>query len=534
MKTQQNLPASHSVILLILCAFVLGSRAYFYLEIPTQRMGFQPLYLEALDQHFWEYLSYTSIKPPLIYLFHGALVKIFGVTALYSGQITLVIAFCLNITGLVFFAGTLRLLKTSYNVIIFSVGLCSIYIMPIEFWRLGTHYSHLSYVLTSIFIFCLVKYIQEFNFKTGIYLSLASAMILSLNSVYMLIAPGLIVSANLLHLLKVRSFWAFFKSTGIILMLPVSIALVICLKNYVSVGAFVPSTIGGGALSLVSERVADRDAGQLRPIIIKAGVPKWYIWCFDRPNSEYIKEHGLLILSNSRSFGTCTPSAAKNTDSYPFDLSELRNYLDKTGQAHALAKVEQDIDNMKHKKYLFSGFAAELSMHWSILYMEQGTKIYWYNLTQNPQKYLRVYLTLLDEYFNGARYPLDALKQSKIPKDVSGYKILESVESFLGNIMHYILLPVFIGASFNLIFVFSRLFIWRLKGRADLDWKCSDPVCFVLSLSVLFQTLLFSTIVGEENSRYFMYAAPYISVISVVVLSQIYFKFKNRIRYERR
>ena len=52
----------------------------------------------------------------------------------------------------------------------------------------------------------------------------------------------------------------------------------------------------------------------------------------------------------------------------------LRDYLDKTGQAHALAKVEQDIYNMKHKKYLFSGFAAELSMHWSTLYMGQGAK----------------------------------------------------------------------------------------------------------------------------------------------------------------
>ena len=248
MKTQRSISMSYPVMCLILCAFVLGSRAYFYLEIPTQRMGFQPLYLEALDQHFWEYLSYTSIKPPLIYLFHGALVKMFGVEAMQSGRITLVIAFCLNITGLVFFAGTLKLLKISKTVIIFAVGLCSIFILPIEFWRFGTHYSHLSYVLTSIFIFCLVKYIQEFNFKTGIYLSLASAVILSLNSVYMLIAPGLIVSANLIHFLKVKSFWTVFKSTGIILVLPVFIASVICFKNYATVGVFAPSTIGGGAL----------------------------------------------------------------------------------------------------------------------------------------------------------------------------------------------------------------------------------------------------------------------------------------------
>ena len=101
-------------------------------------------------------------------------------------------------------------------------------------------------------------------------MSLASAVILSLNSVYMLIAPGLIVAANLIHFLKVKSFRTFFKSTGIILVLPIFIALVICFKNYVTTGVFAPSTIGGGALSLVSERVANRDANQLRPIIIKA------------------------------------------------------------------------------------------------------------------------------------------------------------------------------------------------------------------------------------------------------------------------
>ncbi|MDB0013886.1 hypothetical protein N9F22_03500 [Alphaproteobacteria bacterium] len=530
MKNQPSITNWHYVMFLVLCTFVLGSRAYFFLETPDQG-GFDPLYLKALDQHFWEYLSYTHIKPPLTYLIHGGLVKVFGVEAMRSGQITLMFAFCLNIIGFIFFWATLRLLKISTSIIIFSVGLYSIYLLPIEFWRFGKHYIHLSFVLTSIFIFCLVKYIQEFNFKTGTYLSLASAVILSLNSVYMLIAPGLIVAANLIHFLEVKSFRTFFKSTGIILVLPVFIALVICFKNYATVGSFTPSTIGGGALLLVSERVADRDADQLRPVIIKAGVPKWYIWCFDRPyGAEYVEEHGLEVISNSRSFGTCSPPAARNTDSYPYDLSELRDYLDKTGQAQALAKVEQDIYNMKHRKYLFSGFANELSMHWSILYMKQGSKIYWYDLTQNPQKYMGMYLTLLDSYFNGSRYPLDALKQSKIPKDGSGYKVLKSVESLLGNIMHYMLLPLFIGTALYLIFVFSKLFIRCLKGRADPgDWKYSDSVCFVLSLSVLCQTLLFSTIVGEENNRYFMYAAPYVAVICVVVLAPKYSKLKNRV-----
>ncbi|MDC0458832.1 hypothetical protein OAM32_03500 [Alphaproteobacteria bacterium] len=532
MKNQPSTTNSYHVMFLVLCAFVLGSRAYFFLETPDQE-GFDPLYLKALDQHFWEYLSYTHIKPPLTYLTHGALVKVFGVEAMRSGQLTLMFAFCLNIIGLIFFWATLRLLKIPKGIIILSVGLYSIYVLPIEFWRFGKHYAHLSYAFTSIFIFCLVKYIQELNFKTGTYLSLASAVILSLNSMYMLIAPGLIVAANLIHFLELKSFRAFFKSNGIILVFPIFIASVICFKNYATTGVFAPSTIGGGALSLVSERVADRDADQLRPVIIKAGVPEWYIWCFDRPyGAEYVEEHGLVVISNSRSFGTCSPPAARNTDSYPYDLSELRNYLDKTGQVHALAKVEQDIYNMKHRKYLFSGFAADLSMHWSALYMGQGAKIYWYDLTQNPQKYMRMYLTLLDAYFNGAKYPLDALKQSKIPKDGSGYKILKSVESLLGNVMHYILLPLFLGTALYLIFVFSKLLIGCLKGQSDPDdWKHSDSVCFVLSLSVLCQTVLFSTIVGEENSRYFMYTAPYIAVICVVVMapSLKYFKRKNRI-----
>ena len=107
-------------------------------------------------------------------------------------------------------------------------------------------------------------------------------------------------------------------------MLPIFIALVICFKIMLRQVFLRQAQLVGEALSLVSERVANRDANQLRPIIIKAGVPEWYIWCFDRPNSEHVEEHGLLILSNSRSFGTCTPPAARNTDSYPYDLSELK------------------------------------------------------------------------------------------------------------------------------------------------------------------------------------------------------------------
>ena len=359
-------------------------------------------------------------------------------------------------------------------------------------------------------------------------LSVSSALILSLNSVYFLLVPVLVVTTTFIRFLEDKSLWRFFSRTVIILLFPVIIGSVICLKNYLSTGVFSPSTISGAALSLVVERFADRNPERIRPILITAGVPDWYAWCFDRSDTVHLKEHGSIAISNYRSFGVCFPRKAKGSDTGPYDLSALRNYLETTNQVKALKKVEQDIYNMKYRKYLLAGFAPELSLNWSSLYMQQGAKIYWYGLMENPIQYFGVFQSLLDKYVHGARYPYEALHLSKLQKDKLSYKILREITSFLGNLMLYILLPITFGVIIYNLYLFLKQIKRNLFTSPKVDILVSNPVFFVLGLSVLVQTFLFSTIVGEENNRYFMYAAPYVSVVGIVVIEKMYSSIRFR------
>ena len=98
------------------------------------------------------------------------------------------------------------------------------------------------------------------------------------NSVYLIIAP---IGVGAVMLFCSKSFSDLLigiKRTALVLLIPIVFATAISAKNHYQIGVFSPSSLGGGAMSLVMMRTVDRMTDKIRPVLDEFEAPSWFKW----------------------------------------------------------------------------------------------------------------------------------------------------------------------------------------------------------------------------------------------------------------
>ena len=279
---------------------------------------------------------------------------------------------------------------------------------------------------------------------------------------------------------------------------------------------------------LTTMRTVDRNIIMGNNIVKNSNASNWYKWCWENADkfipTKWKKDYVALV--NNKVLGQClkfnslnkpviitTSEQAhiahqNNKELWPFDMSELKKYLNLSKAKIPLAAVNKDIQVMKYKKYLLHGAAPELSLHWTDLYGKEGSKIFWEDLYNNPVKYMKTFGLLFKEFtVDGSQFPLILNKfneRSNFFKNQFSSAIFKDILRFTGNLIQLILIITFL----SYIYLYTKCLI-AISKKNNKILNSYNIKCLVFSCPAILLTIIYSTIVGEENSRYLIYALPY-------------------------
>ena len=481
---------------------------YFWKDVPSVIGTYYLSYFDTLQNHFWEYIFSTTLKPPLTYIIQNIVINIFGIESIQNDFIFQKVVIFLDLVGLCALFVSMRIARiNTYIAAAAAIGF-SAYLMPLEFWRQGLHYDHFSFFLNALFILGIALFARKVSVFSGIVLSVSGTLLLLQNTVFSLVVPATIVLTVFFVVVLRRTLVSGIVIATMLLMLPVSTTLAISYKNYLAAGIFAPSNLGGPALMLVSMASVGYDTERLRPLLDEAGVPGWYTWCYD--NAVWDPAWGPMGAVNARSFGHCGEFIPFGEPGWLIDLSELRKVLVDLNAETAIASVDGDIEIMAERPYLLLGYAPELSLRWTDTYGKVSAKFFMYDLLHSPLRYLRTF-AYLERRFNedgtSSPYAVMYTPGSPLAVDKPGFYLVDRVIRLMTIAFYF---SVFIVLSSALIGIVRGLFR-LIRSRSQDVALCSRSydVSVTLAGTTLILTFLYATIVGAENSRYFMYAAPY-------------------------
>ena len=515
---------NYLIIMFLILLWNLLLRVYFW---PNQQI-FGIHYLEALENHLLEYILKTGMKPPMMYFFQGLLTKTFGAEFVLSQHLMLISVIILDFLSFIMLFYVLIVTKSSLSKTIVIVLFYSFYQIPLEFWKLGTHYDSFSLFFNILFIFTIIIFLNNQKTSNGILMSIAGSFLISYGSVFSMVVPITIIVCLFFTQLNYFKFKYFIKLCIFCLILPVITISTICIKNYVYRDIFAPSTFGGVALMLTTMRTVDRNIIKGNKIVEKSIASDWYKWCWKNADRFLPKEwkDDYVAVVNNKVFGQCvkfvplketvmisTAHQAHNShlndkDLWPLDISELKKYLTLSNAKIPLDAVNKDIDIMINKKYLIHGTTPELSFHWTDLYGKEGSKIFWEDLFLNPSRYLITFSKLFKEFtIDGSQFPLILTQfneRSNFFLNQFSNTFFKNTLRFTGNLIQLILVITFL--SYIYLFFKCLLSIAKKNNKILNSYNIK---CIIFGCPAILLTILYSTIVGEENSRYLIYALPY-------------------------
>ncbi|GAG06319.1 unnamed protein product, partial [marine sediment metagenome] len=172
-------------LMIVLAAAILIRGLVWYL-LPPRAADFsdnQIYYHQALTQHLWEYLRFTTLKPPLTYLIHSATFRLFGLHNTHVFYINLLVVFVMDCAAVALLY--LACLRLSINRFL-AAGILLIYSVAYIPWELmweAGHYDHHTLLLTSLFLYCLVRTVTERSIRHLVMLSISAGLLIGQSTV---------------------------------------------------------------------------------------------------------------------------------------------------------------------------------------------------------------------------------------------------------------------------------------------------------------------------------------------------------------
>lgn len=519
---------------------------YYFSLYSNEVQGVSPtarLYYEGLRYHIFEYLWYTTNIPPLTHILNSMIFRFFTPEITYGKHIFLIFTFILDVLSVWLLYSAARKFGF-YRGISFSIALFySLTIIPFELWRFGGHYDHHSLFFTSLYIYAISLFFSDKRLRSAALMSLGGGLMIAQSSISSVVVPltSLLVVVVLGLKLKGRDLT---KRIGIVLIVPVAILLLISTKNYLLAGTFATSTKSGPAMMMFVRSALKNDNSEIRKILREANVPDWYLHCFDNSvtpphvspdNPNYV---GWLALA--KDFGICFPWSPNypmdvEADTWPFDFEPLRKYLHEQREFRIEKLVIQDQNDMRYKKYLLAGYSQELSPRWIGIYGQISLQVGKYLLAKRPVTYFQNILRTHNNRYYGEgpnffRRTLYSYGKphslSTLSKPMFGERFFYGITSIyaIAARVTYLLVPMYFIVT--ACFYFTGKKTHFKHGEALI--KENFSVILLISLPVVFVSLIFSSMADIENDRYFVQITPYLTILMGYFLMTFTKLFRQR------
>lgn len=517
-KTESE-PKSWRTWLWILLGVSLLARVLAYLFLPPTApylsLDQTTLYFyDNLQNHFWDFIRFTGSKPPMPHVLHALVAKAAGAAHAHELRLYLIQLFLLDLAalGLLFHAAVLLRAR---NAVAFACVLgYSLALVPFELWRDGFFYDQLTTFFTAFFAYAVVRCLLSDKRRFVFLLAASGALLVFQSAVNLPVVPvtmSVLFCCKWLLGLRMKAAAARLSAA----LLAVLLAAAVCRhKNSERGEASVTSNEGGAALMMVVQKSFDYDVAAVRRLIQEAGAPDWYLWCYDHPKSPLdasgAPSPGWKTLSEA--FGICFPWTGVKDQAWPFDFRELDGYLTRTGQSTLAGVVRADMKDARERRHLYAGYCPELEPRWIGVYGSVSYRVALHGLRTHPLAFLRSYWHLHYLFAHGGPYfprtVMDEVPAGALP----ARRLFRGITTVVGwcfGVAYHALYVFFVAAAGWLMYL-------RRRGRsAEMSsFAAQAAPAAILFVPLVCLAVIFSTLVGGENDRYFIQIFPYLTLLS--------------------
>ena len=254
---------------LLLFVLSLGVRLFYWTHYPADAFLPSPTswqgYLEALRQHFLEYLFYDHTQPPGLYLVHKLLLSLVGEQAFVTWQP--VPGFILNSGAMLLVYSMARQLGAQRMLSWVLTAIYSVGLIPLELWVSGSTLDNYTVGLVACLAWALMGRVTG-GYRQDILVAVTGGLSVLMQKVAFVVTPLLIVLT--MWLLEGTAATRR-KRTAVALTGPLLVTLVLMGKNLCSVGTYSPGSLAGVNVAQFMWAAHDYDVHKLREFARDAG-----------------------------------------------------------------------------------------------------------------------------------------------------------------------------------------------------------------------------------------------------------------------
>ncbi len=491
---------------LLLFSLSLGVRLLYWSRMPAEAMvpvdQVLESYLQALKDHFWEYLFYDHTQPPGMFLIHKVLLHLVGPGRAFVTWVP-VPGFLLNSVAVVLVYSMARRVGAGRGfgwtmTMIYSLGL-----IPLELWHGGSTLDHYTVGLVACFAWAVMRRVAGSGFRQDGLVAITGAVLVLFQKVaFITTAVIILITTWLLEAPRARRW----QRTAVALAGPLVVALALSAKNVLSVGSFLPSSLAGVNVAQFMWAAYGYDQDRLAAFARTSGAPDWYLWCYER--AKRVEVMGPF-------YGTCYMQ--EGSPERAFDFIPLQACMEAHGERRVAQIVAADRARLSSRPYLRSFMVPEMSPRIAAEYSRISTHLFRIFVTRNPLLFLKQLLRTHYIYLVDGWRTLSLLLKDKSQQDIQLLPWLPWKEALLGasGLCGVLLLQGYLATYWLLLRLLWRwLPRWR---RAEGGRRARSPAPLSTQERAMASAIA-GVVVGSlavnmaccENGRYFVQVSPYV------------------------
>ena len=484
-----------------------------------------PLFFSALQEHFGDYLSFTTNIPPGTFLIDALVIGITGAKTAMAIRSFLILVSIMDIVALFLLWDITGMMGADKKTSFWAILLYSTALIPFELWHNGMHYDHPTLFLTTLFLWSLVRLFKnETGISNWIWISVTGALLVSQSAVNSAIVPFTILFFLLIVYFPKKKYGKLVLAVLITLSLPVTVLKIISNKNQKEGQESLTSNKAGPAMMMVVQRAYQYDVNKVRAQMQSAEAPDWYLWTYDHATVPVDPLSGKPYkdwINLSQAFGICFFSHGKEYKGpWAFDFDPLIQYLESTKKDKLLQIVKEDAADAVEKPYRYAGFSPELSPRWIGVYGDISKKIFFATIRDHPVGMLKAFAAQQGIFaIYGPLFTFNTTQSSPSLFARSGVRTSkETIPLSFLFIPVTLVFAVVSWVTYLLMLMNIPVFIWQFLKSLRPGKKLLTVDGFLLvSVPAICVAVIFSCLVGGENDRYFMQVSPYIIVLACLL-----------------
>jgi len=496
-----------------------GVRLVVFAAIPPGLAPGPLSYAYALQDHFWDLLGRATLLPPLNYPIQALPILVLGTETNAALQGTLYMHGLLGLGAAGFLHAAMRLVSVPAGITWGLALACSLALIPLEVWGArfqGGHYDVPTPFFMAALIWALAAVVRRgWDRRRIVMLGVAGCALMLQMATAAYFLPVMLVAIVLVDWWMGRLGPRPWRVAGAVLVPVLVVVAALSVRNGLINGIYSPGARGGAPMLMFVQSALGGDAFEVRRQAVAAGVPAWWLWCYDHAELQPDVPAGGMWDGLSRAFGTCAswgPGRNEVGQPWPLDFATVQERLESFGRPDLAALVARDRVDATRRQYLLTGHSPELSPRWMSIYGAQSQRVGMYLLRHQPLLYLKTawrhhrdlfwgkgpefFGTLT--YWAGWEFPFrDGLAQ------FARFWFPAVTRAA------YVLLPLAV------LMTAWRARLWRRRGTSvNVARHAQDVFRFYLwlALPVIACALIYTGAVAVENERYFLQIVPMLVV----------------------